>query len=264
MKLKIILLITIVINLTSFAHANLLVTPTRVELDNKRDKSAVFSLVNKSNQTSRYEIYLEDKQLLPSGEFEIIDSETSTTSLASFTRYSPRRVSLTPEQGTRVRLAVRPPKDIKQGEYRSYIVFHQIPLAPTSSEQTTDKTDSLSLSVTAYLRIAIPVIMRVGELTAQLNIANHQISDTEGQQQLIVSIARQGERSSYGDIEVFDAKSDELIGSSKNAAIYTEMTHRAFAVTLNNKIKPGTDLVIKYVENDGLFKPQTIEQKITF
>ena len=262
MKLLLIL-ITIVVNLTTFAQANLLVTPTRVELDNKREKSAVFSLVNKSNQTSRYEIYLEDKQLLPSGEFKVLESASSQSSITSFTRYSPRRVSLLPEQGTRVRLAVRPPKNIQQGEYRSYIVFHQIPLAPTNGEQANDETETLSLSVTAYLRIAVPVIMRVGELTAKLDIVNQQRAESEGKQQLIVSVARQGERSSYGNIEIFD-NNDELVGSLNNAAIYTENNSRDFVITLNRHINSSTELLIKYVENEDLFNAQTIEQKIMF
>ncbi|WP_153913593.1 molecular chaperone [Shewanella sp. TC10] len=261
---KLFLFTTLALTLVPSVYANLLVTPTRVELDNKRDKSAVFSLVNKSSETSRYEIYLEDKRLLDSGEFELLESDVTPTSLTPFTRYSPRRVSLSPEQGARVRLAVRPPKDIQAGEYRSYIVFHQIPLAPTSETDANTPSDTMKLSVTAYLRIAIPVIMRVGQLTAELTIESNGLNTQDGKQQLIVEIAREGQRSSYGDVEVFDADTNELLGSLKNASIYTENERRSFAITLNEPLKPNTKLLVKYIENDGLFEAKTVEQTVNF
>ncbi len=245
----------------SIAQANLLVTPTRVELDNKRNKSAVFSLVNKSTTPSRYEIYLEDKALLPNGEYELLES--SPNSITSFTRYSPRRLSLKPEQGTRVRVAVRPPKNLAQGEYRSYIVFHQIPLAPKiDANHTQQQAESLQLSVTAYLRIAIPVIMRIGELEAELSLSSQQASMTDGQQQLIVTIERKGKRSSLGDIEILNADNNELVGSLKNAAIYPENNSRTFNITLNKPVSSGTKLTIRYTENDNLYLPKTINKTI--
>ncbi|WP_192022298.1 hypothetical protein [Shewanella sp. WPAGA9] len=259
---NLLLIATLVLSLIPSVSANLLVTPTRVELDNQRNKSAVFSLVNKSSDTARYEIYLEDKQLLSNDEFITLEPKTSPTSLTSFTRYSPRRVSLSPEQGARVRLAVRPPKDIKAGEYRSYIVFHQIPLAPTTVSDTTESNDTMNLSVTAYLRIAIPVIMRVGDLIAKLTVNGELLASPDNQQQLIVDIGRSGQRSSYGDIEVYDSASNQLVGSLKNASIYTENDQRRFAITLSQAVKPGTVLLIRYVENDTLFEAKTIESVI--
>ncbi len=241
------------------ASANLLVNPTRVELD-KKNTSAVFSLVNKSSEAARYNVYFEDKKMLANGEYAALSKEQATQSLANFVRYSPRRVSLEPEQGTRVRLAARLPRNIKPGEYRSYIVFHQIPLAPVSNQSSQQSTsDTVSLNISAYLKISIPVIMRVGQLASDLSIEKS-LLDSE-KQTIEVTLRRIGDRSSFGDIEVINTITNEIVGVAKNIAIYTELSEKHFSIPLT---KPAgtSQLVVRYKENDSLYQPKIVEAKI--
>jgi fimbrial chaperone protein len=244
------------------AQANLLVTPTRVDLDDKDQRSAVFSLVNKGNTLSRYNIYFENKELLPTGDYLTLD--TSPTSLAQFVRYSPRRVSLEPEQGTRVRMAVRLPKGTAKGEYRSYIVFHQIPLAPKVVESDPSKeSPTLSLSVQAYMRISIPVILRVGDLSSEVQVET--AIDKASKTSIEVTITREGDRSSYGDIEIIemsDGKQVATVASYKNAAVYTELTKRTFSVDLIKPLTAGTELLVLYRESTSLPQAKTIESRL--
>lgn len=247
---------------SSAVYANLLVTPTRVELDNKAQRSAVFSLVNKGKQDARYNIYFEDKKLLPTGDY--VSLENSSTSLAKFVRYSPRRVSLAPEEGTRVRMALRLPKGTPEGEYRSYIVFHQIPLAPTAIDNEQKSTsNTLSLSVTAYMRISIPVILRLGALSSEIFIDAD--LDRKAQSSVDVTLVREGLRSSYGDIELFlvsNGKELESVGSYKNAAVYTELTARTFAIELSKPVERGRELIVRYRESESLSDAKVVETRI--
>jgi fimbrial chaperone protein len=261
------------------AQANLLVTPTRVELDNKRERSAVFSLVNKGTSTSRYDVYFEEKIMLDSGDFITLSKTQDATSIlsaeqiaqmqansiAKYLRYSPRRLTIEPEQGGRVRLALRAPKNMASGEYRSYIVFHQIPLAPNASVPSQNEdSKSLSLSIAAYMKIAIPVILRIGDLDAQVELTIIEKGDYQGMQSLEVTLFRQGKRSTYGDLEVSTVKEGTIIGSLKNAAVYPEMSQRKFTVPLTQEVPQGTELIIRFTESDTLFEPKKIESKITF
>jgi fimbrial chaperone protein len=283
---KQLLLCTAVLLLGSaFSHslqANLLVTPTRVELDDKRAKSAVFSLVNKGTSTSRYEVYFEEKRMLPSGEFvtlgknggleetklvadEALTSQMQATSIAKYLRYSPRRMTLEPEQGGRVRLALRAPKDLPEGEYRSYIVFHQIPLAPKALNTDANKDNqSLSLTISAYMKIAIPVFLRVGDLKADISLNTGKLELSQGEQSLQVTLHRQGVRSSYGSLDIINAVDSQVLGSLKNAAVYQELNEKSYTVPLSNTVLPGSELIIRYTENDSLFDSQSIETRLRF
>jgi fimbrial chaperone protein len=263
-------------------QANLLVTPTRVELDNQKERSAVFSLVNKGTTTSRYDVYFEEKRMTATGEFitlgkdefknlskdspnAILLTDMQSKSIAKYVRYSPRRLSLEPEQGGRVRLALRAPKNLPEGEYRSYIVFHQIPLAPTSNAtQHTAQGQSLSLTISAFMKIAIPVILRVGDLSAQVDMKTLGTGWVDGLQSVQVTITRQGERSSYGDLEVYHGQTGQLLGSLKNAAVYSELESKVFSVPLTQTVTQGTELRISYRESDTLFEPKQIETQIVF
>ncbi|MCL1144647.1 hypothetical protein L2747_01305 [Shewanella marinintestina] len=242
------------------ASANLLVNPTRVELDRK-STSAVFSLVNKSTESARYNIYFEDKKMLANGDYVELSKQEATQSLANFVRYSPRRVNIEPEQGVRVRLAARLPRNIAQGEYRSYIVFHQIPLAPKSSNDAAEqKADTFSLSISAYMKVAIPVLMRVGDLSSELKIEKSAIDNTR--QYIEVTLQRIGERSSFGDIEVINPVTKQIVAATKNVAIYTELNERQFSIALTEPVAAGAELIIRYQENNSLFQAKTVEAKL--
>jgi fimbrial chaperone protein len=261
-------------------QANLLVTPTRVEFDDKRAKSAVFSLVNKGTSTSRYEIYFEEKRILPSGDFitlskdegianiptdEAIISQMQATSIAKYVRYSPRRMTLEAEQGGRVRLALRVPKDMPKGEYRSYIVFHQIPLAPkTAIDDAKDESKTFSLSIAAYIKIAIPVFLRVGDLKADISLNTGKLELSQGKQSLQVTLHRQGSRSSYGSLDIINPLDNRVLGSITNAAVNIELNEKSYSVPLSETVLPGSELIIRFTESDKLFEPQRIETRLRF
>lgn len=240
--------------------ANLLVNPTRVDLDNHKNRSAVFSLMNRGEKTSRYNIYFEDKHMLDSGEFVTLERNSAAFSLSKYVRYSPRRVNIEPEQAVKVRLAARLPKSIEKGEYRSYIVFHQIPLAPEKKDSAADESDVFSLSISAYLKISVPVILRVGDLDSELSLS-HSVLDA-GSNTLQVTLKRGGNRSTYGDIEVINADTNEIVGASKNVAIYTELSERTFSVPITESVSHSARLIVRYTENDKLNNSKSVEVKL--
>jgi fimbrial chaperone protein len=239
-------------------------------------------LVNKGTSTSRYEVYFEEKRMLPSGEFatlgknggleetklvadEALTSQMQATSIAKYLRYSPRRMTLEPEQGGRVRLALRAPKDLPEGEYRSYIVFHQIPLAPKALNTDANKDNqSLSLTISAYMKIAIPVFLRVGDLKANISLNTGKLELSQGEQSLQVTLHRQGARSSYGSLDIINAVDNQVLGSLKNAAVYQELNEKSYTVPLSSTVLPGSELIIRYTENNSLFDSQSIETRLRF
>lgn len=256
--MKVILFLSFAL-LTSFElAASLLVNPTRVEVDNKRNRSAVFTLVNKGVNKSRYKVYFEDKKMLPDGTYSKILESESNNSLINFVRYSPRRVDIEPEQAVRVRLATRVSNDIEKGEYRSYIVFHQIPLTENLKDERGE--GAFSLKISAFTKVSVPVILSVGELSSDVQIQQSLLSDKEYSVQ--VTLQRNGTRSTYGDIEIIDKESKEIIGVYNNAVIYTELDYRVFTIPFSAEKFPTSEFIVRYKESNKLNDPKEIEVEV--
>lgn len=241
------------------ANANLLVTPTRVDLSSSSQTNAVFSLLNKGSGEARYEVYFEDKRMLADGNYETLEDK-SAQSISDFVRYSPRRLTLAPEQASSVRLALRAPRDLAEGEYRSYIVFHQIPLQEKASD-TASGDGSMSLTIAAFMKVAIPVVLRVGKLDADVSIS---ASPDKAKSSLTLTLQRDGTRSTFGDLDVIRAKDGKQLASMKNLAVYTEVNSRTLDVPLNSLPDKGDELIVRYRENTVLSNPKTVEQRLTF
>ena len=262
-----VLLMTLMSTVT--AQANLQVNPTFVALDDKKQRSAVFSLVNNSSQFARYNIYFEDKASQSTDVKQT--TETSATSVANLVRYSPRRVSLESGQGTRVRMALRLPKGTKKGEYFSNIVFHQIPVAApaVNTDSLPEKnaaentSNSRGLSMTAYMRIIVPVILRVGDLTSTVEIATAQ--QAENTTSIEVVLSRQGDRTSFGNIEIIEmaeGKEVATLGHYRDAIIHILRAERRFVVDIAKSLPSGTELLIRYRESASLPQAKTIERQL--
>ncbi|WP_163931124.1 hypothetical protein [Paraferrimonas sp. SM1919] len=239
--------------------ATLLINPTRAELDDKRNSSAVFAVINKSNKPARFNIFFEDKQQLADGTYLTLANEPYLNQLI---RYSPRRVSLAPEQAANVRMGLRLTPNIRQGEYRSYLAFQQIPAPELKNESAPG--DDISIKISALLKIAVPVIVRVGTLSADIAIADSQLSitnDGPNHYQVSITLSRLGSRSSYGDVEVIDYETQERVGLLRNVAVYTELVERRLTVPL----KPGhyRKLIVRYTESKRLNDAKIAETIIT-
>ena len=98
------------------------------------------------------------------------------------------------------------------------------------------------------MRVAIPVLMRVGDLTSEIKI-DSDVNDSR--QSIEVTLQRTGERSSIGDIEVINPVTKQVIGAMKNIAIYTEVNQRQLSIPLNQPVAAGTELLVRYQENDS-------------
>lgn len=242
------------------ANANLLVTPTRVDLSSSSQTNAVFSLLNKGSSEARYEVYFEDKRMLADGNYETLE-EKSAQSISDFVRYSPRRLTLAPEQASSVRLALRAPRDLAEGEYRSYIVFHQIPLQEKASNNSGNESSAMNLTISAYMKVAIPVVLRVGKLDADVSL---QASANQASSSLNLTLQRDGNRSTFGDLDVVRAKDGKLLASMKNIAIYTEVNSRTLEVPLSSLPDKGDELIVRYRESTVLNQPKTVEHRLTF
>lgn len=224
------------------AVGELLVAPTRVVFE-KRDRSARVSLINTGTETTTYRIKLEHKRMTEDGKFILVDEPLpGELFVDNLVRYSPRQVTLPPGQSQAIRIILRKPKDLPEGEYRSHMLFRSIP--PTNStniENTADPDNQkLTIQLIPILGISIPVIVRHGNLAVDVSISDIQYQDVEeddGEQQFVsLSLNRDGNQSIYGDLTAtfIDEKGEKfVVGKANGLSVYSPNSHRIVKLALH-------------------------------
>jgi hypothetical protein len=211
----------------AMAAGDLLVAPTRVVLDGPRG-TEVF-LNNVGQQTATYRISIELKRMLSSGQLEDVapeaanDKEKATVAMIT---YAPRRVTLAPNQPQAIRIGVRPPADLPDGEYRAHILFRGIPdaVAPAAAGAP---AKGVSISLTPIYGVTIPIIIRKGALKASAAISDaHMVRDAKEGSSLAFTLARSGDRSVYGRIRVTKPGVAKPVYEARGIAVYAEIASR--------------------------------------
>ena len=210
----------------AFAGGDLLVAPTRVVLDGPRG-TEVF-LNNVGTTTAVYRISLELKRMNAAGELEEIKpdaanpKEQSTLSMIS---YAPRRVELAPNQPQAIRIGVRAPVDLPDGEYRAHMLFRAIPTA-TPPVAAGESAKGVSIALTPIYGVTIPIIVRKGALKATAAISDARMVTTEDGPSFAFTLTRAGDRSTYGRVRVTKAGVAQPLIDARGIAVYAELGSR--------------------------------------
>lgn len=245
------------------AAAQLMVTPTRVVFDGS-ERNAKVTVINTGNSTGTYRISLVNKRMTVDGDFEDIKEPGNDELTADkMVRYSPRQVVLEPGKSQVVRLSLRKPGGIKDGEYRSHILFKAIPQDAGTDINTAVESNKISIKLTAIVSISIPVIVRHGKTSGEAELSSVKLLPAENQNdtpKLEIEIKRSGNQSIYGDLLtefVGEGGASTVLGQVSGLAVYTPNDKRIFKMPL--KVPANLDLregVIKvyYRSSDGTEK----------
>jgi len=149
-----------------FASASLLISPIRVVMD-EQQRTGEVTLVNSSATTNSYKIeWIEYRQ--DQNDRYIV--ETNNRSPASrILTYSPRRVTLEPQQSQKIRLRYRASK-MEDGEYRSHL--RMTALAPEKSAPSGQADGRSSMSINVQLSFDLPIIVRKGKGEVDINFGD--------------------------------------------------------------------------------------------
>ncbi|MEI6305241.1 MAG: molecular chaperone [Deltaproteobacteria bacterium] len=217
--------------------------PTRVVMNDK-DRTAQVEIVNSGTETESYSIQLERKRMTETGEFNVISGEILPGELFAdqIVRYSPHRITLAPGAGQTVRLMLKMPDGLLEGEYRSHLSVNRIPEASNilSPEKQEKEPTDINIKLTAYANIAIPVIVRHGKLNAQLEIRDVVLRSGTGKEPSVVefTMLRKGTMSVYGDIAVTfmdENNKIEQVAAVNGVAVYVPNATRKARLTLRGK-----------------------------
>ena len=215
--------------LPAHAAGDLLVAPTRVILDGSRGTEVVLNNIGSTPAT--YRISLELKRMTPDGGLqEIADADATPAERAALDMiaFSPRRVTLPPNQPQVIRVGVRIPEGLAPGEYRAHMLFRAIPdAAPAvATDAAKPAATGVSIALTPIYGITIPIIVRVGDLGATAKIGEARVGTTKDGPAFEFDLTRSGDRSVYGDIEVTRPGVAEPLLRARGIAIYPEVGAR--------------------------------------
>lgn len=237
----------------------LLVGPTRVVLEGSR-RSAQLTVVNTGPRTATYRISLVRMEMSESGSFRELPVSDSASGYAdTLLRFSPRRVELPPQVPQAVRVQLRLPPDLPEGEYRSHLLFRAVPDADTSAQDPQVAAGGLELRLRPIYGVSIPVIVRVGRTSARIGLSGLALQSRPGSEPsttLRVVLDRSGNRSVYGNLTatlVQHGAADEVVGIARGVAVYSTNPRRVFdlALRLPPAVRTPSSLRVTFADLSG-------------
>ena len=222
------------------ARADLMLHPTRIAFEGNR-RSAQLEVINQGTETEVYRIRVERKRMTDSGEFVTVESPLAGEQFADdLIRYSPRQIELAPGASQAVRLMLRKPAQLATGEYRSHLVFERIPNVGIAADKmpVAGARPDLSIQLVPLVNVSIPLIVRHGETSASVSIADLRLEALPDRAPtLSLTLQRAGNRSTYGDLVVYSIPNNkhgkpEVIARIGGVAVYAPNALRRAQLTL--------------------------------
>lgn len=261
---------------SAIAGANLMITPSRVVFED-RTRTAQVTLLNTGNDSGSFRVSFIRQQMTEAGQFIAVEPNEKGNFSDHMIRYSPRQVTLPPGQSQVVRLMLRKPRDLADGEYRSHMLFQSIPKASKHSLESVMTTNKkgITVEIIPIVGVSIPVIVRQGQLNNEVSISNPRyIAATEANPnaRIGIDIHRSGSASIYGDFRAIFTPNNGapiVIGLVKGVAVYTPNEIRRFEIpmTVSSDLKLADgELRIIFLESEknednGLIAETTLTLK---
>lgn len=230
------------------ARADLTITPTRIVFG-ERDRFATITLVNTGDKTRTYEMgwdFLKMQEKEPV--YVTMDGPFTEFDMSQYVVFSPKRVTLAPGAKQKVRLAVKRPPVVPEGDFHIHLRFSAKPhtASPADAIDPSGAKRKSGASVDINVGYSIPVILRTGQENVKATV--EQISMTRipetGRLKVSVPVRREGgPYSILGHLFLYHIGADgkeERVGEISNAHIFAEANRRVFEVPLVKDITGGS------------------------
>lgn len=252
------LLICFAIACASTSHADMMISPVRVMMDDA-NKTATMILRNTSNGSRTYRLSWEDKRGKVDGSYEVVADTEQWPSAKDMIRLSPRQVTVGPGENQTIRFSWRPPANLPTGEYRSHLLMRVVPdvSEPSAIFGTEQAEEGIGIQINMQMSFSLPIVVRHSTAAPQVSLESVQaLPAEEGETMgLQVTFNRAGEASSFGTVIVeMQRDSDspvEVIGTHRDLSIFPEVDQRTITVTLRDaNIPAGATVRVAYVGSD--------------
>lgn len=175
--------------------------------------------------------YSKQSTILPPEQGAVIEH-----SAAGHFRYSPKKFTLGPLGKQTIKFSLRKKRGQKDKEFRSYV-------SVTCTEKQAANSGGL-ISLVPNLSHKIPVVIRMGKHNLEARFSKASLVNNKVE----LEISRSGSRSLYGDVQLIDKQSGEIIDEQRGIAVYPEADTR----TLEFYVEPSNKQIIaKFIERQS-------------
>lgn len=234
-------------------------SPLRVVFANSARSQTVF-VFNHGPTAATYKVDVIDRTMTNDGRLMPVADALEDPALAAtaaqvksakdFIVFTPRRITLQPNESQTIRVQVLRPAGLAPGEYRTHLTVTTVPpedAGLTAAQAAKPGKGELAFRIVPVFSLSIPLIVRQGSAEIRASIEGaHVASGTDTA--VIADLVRLGANSVYGDIRVTDG--DDVIGFVKGVAVYPEIARRSLRIALTRKPKSGDALSLVFLDAD--------------
>lgn len=221
------------------AVPHLVVSDSRIIFEAGTPRHTLLTLANNGTSPATYSLSLRDYHMTEYGAFTPLESGNNPYTAQPMLLFAPQRFTINPGQFQKVRIMVRKPPTLQEGEYRSHLLLSAVETPTSASTTHAIQTQSFSITLHPRVSMTIPVIIRHGALTAQASISHATVKEKT----LLVTLKRSGNKSLYGDLSISHISSTgntTHLWSQEGLAVYTPNTARLVQLPLPSIPNHGT------------------------
>lgn len=166
-------------------------------------------------------------------------------------RFSPRQFTLDAYGRQKIRISLRKPANLPEGEYRFHIKAMRL-----AQEDEKKQENPNSISVLTNVGVTIPVVIRHGNTSSKANLSDLTLVDSlrtkTNKSELHLNIERTGNASTMGILEVLIQSTngeERRIGRITNMNIFTDITNRKVKIPLYEKPEGQGRLIVRYYDD---------------
>jgi P pilus assembly chaperone PapD len=242
------------------AQARIDIVPQKILIEN-RERNGELTVLNLMNVPGTFRLKIENFQQDENGVYQDIKKPLhSNFDPQKIVRFSPRQFIIEPGGRQKIRLSLRKPGDLPEGEYRFHIKAIRV-----IHDEDRRSANSSAVNITANIGVTIPVVVRHGNISATASISDTKLvravhSRTE-KPELHLNIARTGNSSTLGMLEVLwqpAGQKARRIGRITNMNIFTDINKRFVQMPLYEMPSGKGSLSIRYV--DTINKGQVFDE----
>lgn len=240
----------------SKAWSQAMIMPFRVTFEN-RDRMSEVVLVNPSNTAAvTYKLAWLNRAMTEDGNYKVLegllnpefDPETAIL-------FSPRQVTLPPGGKQKIRLSLRRPADLPDGEYRAHLNLQRVGKVAHTTVKPKNAPDNLNVKMGMNFGISIPVIVRQGgpyDTTATIGKPSFIPASADGNKpaQIKFDINRTGKYSANGSVTVYWTPAggqEQQVAIRKGVKVYHEVDRVAVTLPLTKGLTQITNGAVRIV-----------------
>lgn len=251
------------------AAADMLILPMRVYFKDG-DRMKGLTVVNTGDVQAIYRLSFEAKKQMPDGSYINLEQPlTPGYDPAEWLVYSPRQVDLLPQAKQGIRISLRRPENMPDGEYRTHVVLKRI--ARESIELRGDDDKGATPTMMINVGFAVPVIVRKGKYDTQVSIDSFKLQpqvagSKDLRPQASIEVSRKGKYSAVGKLLAYwtppGSKEEIMVSPQNSLIIFPEVEKRSARIVFDRAIQGGKLRVVYQgmeVDNGMVFDERTFD-----